>query len=347
MDFVGIDLHKTSSQICTLSGGGELTERRIKSTRASFDEVFAGKPPARILVEASTESEWVACHLEALGHEVIVADPNFAPMYATRDKKIKTDKRDARALCEACRLGAYRPAHRTSERQRRIRSQLLVRSTLVRTRSKYITLIGSLARREGCRIATGGSNNFCARVEAAGLPAHVMQVITPLLESLKMLNRQIAEADAELEKIVREDEVVRRLCTAPGVGPVTATTFVATIDDATRFGAAKQVRSYLGLVPREYSSGERQRKGRISKAGGSRARTLLVEAAWALLRWRNQKNEALYDWAMRIAARRGKARACVALARKLAGILYAMWRDGTEFDPLAGSRGDGQAAAAA
>ena len=122
-----------------------------------------------------------------------------------------------------------------------------------------------------------------------------MAVITPLLESLKMLNRQIAEADAALEEIIREDEVVRRLCTAPGVGPVTATTFAATIDDAARFGAAKQVRAYLGLVPREYSSGEQQRKGRISKAVGSRARTLLVEAAWALLRWRNQKNEALHD----------------------------------------------------
>jgi transposase len=174
-----------------------------------------------------------------------------------------------------------------------------------------------------------------------------MQAISPLLESLKMLDRQLAEADAELEKIVREDEVVRRLCTAPGVGPVTATTFAATIDDATRFRAAKQVRSYLGLVPREYSSGERQRRGRISKAGSSRSRTLLVEAARALLRWRNAKNEALYDWAMRIAARRGRARACVAPARKLAGILYAMWRDGTEFDPRALGRGGGEAAAVA
>jgi len=347
MDYVGIDLHKISSQICIINDEGELTERRIKSTRPSFDEVFAGWPRARILVEASTESEWAAQHLEALGHEVIVADPNFAPMYATRDKKIKTDKRDARALCEACRLGAYRHAHRTSERQRRIRSQLLVRSALVRTRSKYISLVGSLARREGCRIATGGSDNFTARVEAAGLPAHVMAAIAPLFESLKMLNRQIAEADAELEKIVKEDEVVRRLCTVPGVGPVTATTFAATIDDATRFGAAKQVRSYLGLVPREYSSGERQHRGRISEAGGSRARTLLVEAAWALLRWRNAKNQALYDWAMRIAARRGRARACLALARKLAGILYAMWRDGTEFDPQALRQGDAVAAAAA
>ena len=347
MDFIGIDLHKTSSQVCILSESGELTERRIKSTRASFSEVFAERPRARILVEASTESEWVACHLEQLGHEVIVADPNFAPMYATRDKKIKTDKRDARALCEACRLGAYRPAHRTSERQRKIRAQLLIRSTLVRTRSKYISLIGALARREGCRIATGGSNNFIARVEAANLPEHVMAAIAPLFESLRMLNRQIDEADALLEKIVKEDEVVKRLCTAPGVGPVTATTFAATIDDASRFGAAKQVRSYLGLVPREYSSGERQHRGRISKAGGSRARTLLVEAAWALLRWRTEKNQALYDWAMLIAARRGRARACVALARKLAGILYAMWRDGTEFDPKAVRRSVIEPAAAA
>jgi transposase len=160
-----------------------------------------------------------------------------------------------------------------------------------------------------------------------------MTAIAPLFESLRLLNRQIDEADALLEKIVKEDEVVKRLCTAPGVEPVTATTFAATIDDASRFGAAKQVRSYLGLVPREYSSGERQHRGCISKAGGSRARTLLVEAAWALLRWRTEKNQALYDWAMRIAARRGRARACVALARKLAGILYAMWRDETEFDP--------------
>lgn len=196
-----------SSRICALGEDGELTGRRIESTIEAFNKMFAGRSPARILVEASTESERVACRLGALGHEVIVANPNFAPMYATRDKKIKTDKRDARALCEACRLGAYRPAHRTSERRRRIRPQLLVRSTLVLTRSKYISLIGSPARREGCRIATGGSNNFAARVEAADPPAHVTAAIAPLIESLKMLNRQIAEADAGLEKVVREDEV--------------------------------------------------------------------------------------------------------------------------------------------
>ncbi|HEX8686536.1 MAG TPA: transposase [Pyrinomonadaceae bacterium] len=152
MDFIGIDLHKTSSQVCILTEDGELIERRIKTERESLDKLFAGRSPARILVEASTESEWCARHLEALGHEVIVADPNFAPMYATRDRRIKTDKRDARALCEACRLGAYRPAHRTSDRQRAVRAHLSVREALIRTRSKYISLIGALTRREGCRI---------------------------------------------------------------------------------------------------------------------------------------------------------------------------------------------------
>jgi transposase len=333
MNYVGIDLHKISSQVCILTEDGELIERRIKTDRESFDKMFAGGSPARILVEASTESEWCARHLEALGHEVIVADPNFAPMYATRDRRIKTDKRDARALCEACRLGAYRPAHRTSGRQRDVRAHLAVRESLIRTRTKYISLIGALARREGCRIKASPSPSFARRVEEAGLPAHTLAQIEPLLVMLKALNEQIKAADRRLKEIAKADEVVQRLCSVPGVGPVVATTFAATLDGASRFLGAKHVRSYLGLVPREYSSGERQRRGRISKAGSSRARSLMVEAAWSLLRWKTERTRALHEWYARIAQRRGKATAVVALARKLAGIMFAVWRDGTEFDP--------------
>jgi transposase len=333
MDYIGIDLHKTSSQVCILTEDGELIERRIKTDKESFDKLFADRPPARILVETSTESEWCARHLEALGHEVIVADPNFAPMYATRDRRIKTDKRDARALCEACRLGAYRPAHRTSDRQRDVRAHLLVRETLVRTRSKYISFIGALARLEGCRIKAGPSPSFARRVEVAGLPAHTLAQIEPLLVMLKALNEQIKAADKRVEEIAKADKVVQRLCSVPGVGPVVATTFAATLDDSSRFRGAKHVRSYLGLVPREYSSGERQRRGRISKAGSVRARSLLVEAALSLLRWKTERTKALHEWWARIAQRRGKATAVVALARKLAGIMFAVWRDDTEFDP--------------
>ena len=119
--------------IYILAGGGEVVEQRIRTEPERFAAVL-GPRPRRILIEASTDSEWVARRLEALGHEVIVADPNFAPMYATRSRKVKTDRRDARALVEACLLGAYRPAHRLSDPQRHVRGRLLVRDALVRTR---------------------------------------------------------------------------------------------------------------------------------------------------------------------------------------------------------------------
>lgn len=332
MEYIGLDLGKTSSQICILSEDGELVERRIKTERESFAKLFGQRSPSRILLEASTESEWVARCLEQMRHEVVVADPNFAPMYASRSKKIKTDKRDARALCEACRLGAYRKAHRSSDKQRHIRAELTVRETLVTTRTKYIVLIKSLLSQQGWRITGGSSNTFVVRVKQLQLPAELLEEIEPLLVLLDMLNVQIARADKKLEELVESDETVKRLTSVPGVGKVTATAFVAAIDDIDRFDSAKQVRSYFGLVPREFSSGEKQKRGQISKAGGKRIRSLLVEVAWGIIiRKSNALTSGLREWAMKIAARRGRKIAAVALARKLAGILYAMWRDGTEF----------------
>src|SRR5947208_15002341 len=140
MESIGIDVHQVNSQICVVGENAEvLEERRIQTDRERFAAVLGKRPKARVLIEASTESEWVARCLEELGHEVIVADPNFAPMYATRSTPVKTDKRDARTLCEACRLGSYRHAHRTSEPQRQIKKLLTVREMLVCTRAKYIT----------------------------------------------------------------------------------------------------------------------------------------------------------------------------------------------------------------
>ena len=147
MDTIGLDLHKRESQLCIIGFGGEITEKRIVTTRERFTAVLLGRAPCRILLEASTESEWVARHLESLGHEVIVADPGFAPMYATRSKKVKTDKRDARTLAEACMLGAYRATHRVSAAQRHVRSELLVRDAVVRTRTRYVALIKATVSR--------------------------------------------------------------------------------------------------------------------------------------------------------------------------------------------------------
>ena len=127
MDTIGLDLHKRESRLAMGRRTGP--SRTAASSRAAseFTAVLGGRPRARILLEASTESEWVARHLEQLGHEVIVADPNFAPMYATRSRRTKTDRRDARTLMEACRLGAYRPAYRLSDARRHVRAELAVR----------------------------------------------------------------------------------------------------------------------------------------------------------------------------------------------------------------------------
>jgi transposase len=328
-----MDVHKKESQICILTEDGELIERRVRTEPERFAAVLGDRPRARILIEASTESEWVARCLEALGHEVIGADPNFAPMAATRTRKVKTDRRDARALAEACLLGAYRPAHRLSDAQRHVRGRLLVRDALVRTRTAYISLIRALLRQHGYRVPSGSAEGFLRRVRALALPGRLLSQIAPLLAVMRHLNRQLAYSEQVIEEVTAHDPRVQRLRPVPSVGPVTAAAFVATIDDVRRFRRAHEVEAYLGLVPRELSSGESQRRGRITKAGHTRMRWLLIQAAVSILRRRPHEAEALRLWALRIAARRGKPIATVALARRLAGILYAILRDGSVFDP--------------
>jgi len=131
---------------------------------------------------------------------------------------------------------------------------------------------------------------------------------------------------------VHEEPIAARLTTAPGVGPLTASAFVATIDDVTRFRTAHELEAYLGVIPSERSSGEKRHLGHLTKAGNGRMRWLLVEAAWTILRSKSAETAALRAWTRQIAQRRGKRIAVVALARRLAGILYAMWRDNVSYD---------------
>ncbi len=160
VDFIGIDVHKKESQVCILAAAGEVVEKCIRTEREHFSELLKERPRACILIESSTESEWVARYLEWLGHEVVVVDPNFAPMYATRSRRVKTDKRDARTLAEACKLGAYKPAHRTLDARRHLRARLAVREALVHSRTRYIRLMRALVRREGFHVSSGGAESF-------------------------------------------------------------------------------------------------------------------------------------------------------------------------------------------
>lgn len=333
MEHIGIDVHKRECQVCILTESGELIERRIRTERGRLAELLGKRERAKILLEASTESEWVARCLEELGHEVVVADPNFAAMYATRSRKVKTDKRDARTLAEACKLGAYRPAYRVSETRRHIRAQLTVRETLVRSRARYIIVVGALVRGAGLRVGTGGASTFLRRLSQVQMPGALKAQVAPMLAAMVSLNEQIAFLDGVLGRLAEQDGQVARLCTVPGVGPVVASAFACAVDEAKRFETAHQVEAYLGLVPSESSSGEKQRKGHITKAGNTRVRWLLVQASLCILRMKTPPTAHLRQWAERIAQRRGRRIAAVALARKLAGVMFAMMRDGTEFKP--------------
>jgi transposase len=337
--YIGMDVHKQETQVCIEDADGAVVlEHRIHTTRERLTALLGRRSRARILLEAATESEWVAQHLEGLGHEVIVADPNYAAMYATRSRRVKTDRRDARTLADACRLGAYHPAHRTSAAQREVRAELAVREALVRTRTRYLSVIRALLRREGIRVPSGSAATFARRLAALTLSPTQQGMIAPLVALLRPLNAAIAAADARVARRLAADPVARRLATTPGVGPVTAVAFRATLDDGTRFARPGQVAAYLGLVPQEHSSGERQHRGAITKAGNTRVRWLLVQAAWGIWRDRHAGSRPLRIWVQRLAARRGKRIAVVALARRLAGILFALWRDGTTFDPARGGR---------
>ncbi|HEX8148376.1 MAG TPA: IS110 family transposase [Pyrinomonadaceae bacterium] len=340
MDYVGLDLGTSASQVCLLTDAGQLWEQRLKTSPDSLRQAFGSRPRSRILLEASTESEWVARVLEALGHEVIVADPNFAPMYATRSKRVKTDARDARALCEAARLGAYREVRRRSERQRLRQAELAVRDSLVRARTQQINLCRALLRASGLRVRSGAAASFVRRVGELEVEARLRETLAPSLAALEVLNAELAGCGRRLMGQAREDPVVRRLLTVPGVGAVTALSFAAAVDEVGRFPHAKQVRAYLGLVPSEHSSGERRQRGGITKAGNGRVRRLLVECGWHLLTHHSEAGAGLRRWGERIARRRGSQVAAVALGRKLAGILFALWRDGSEYR-AGGAGGEG------
>jgi transposase len=334
MDTIGLDLHKRESQLSILAEDGAISERRIITSRERFTAVLDSCPRARVLLEASTESEWVAQHLKSLGHEVIVANPNYAPMYATRARRVKTDKRDARALAEPLRLGAYRVAQRVSPARRHVRAELAVREALVRTRTRYVSLAKALVRRDGLRATSSEVHLAARRIGALELSDALAAELMPLFQVLAAINEQIAAADRRIAALADDDATVALLATAPSIGPVTASAIVATVDDITRFHSAHQFEAFIGLVPGERSSGEERRVGRITKAGNSRVRYLLVEAGWRILRSKSDDTVALRAWALTIAARRGKRIAVVALARRLAGILYAMWRDGSPYDAV-------------
>ena len=331
--FAGLDVSVKETSLCIVDGTGKIVrEVKVVSEPDALLTVL-GNPAyhfKRIGLEAGPLSQWLYSALAEAGLPVICVETRH--MRAVLKAQInKTDRNDARGIAQMMRAGLYRPVHVKTLRSQKLR-MLLVHRKLLQSKSIAIEndLRGTL-RNFGLKVGVAGTAKFEARIKelVENLP-DLAALVEPLLVVRRVLREQIAVLHRRLLAIVRNDEVCRRLMTTPGVGPVVALTYRATIDVPARFRNSRAVGAVMGLTPCKYQSGQSDRTGAISKCGDEMLRVMLYEAAQILL-MRSTKWSWLKAWAMQIARRRGIKKAIVALARRLAVIMHRIWVDGTEF----------------
>ncbi|MDP9000435.1 MAG: IS110 family transposase [Myxococcota bacterium] len=332
MRSVGLDLGARHIAWCEVVDG---TVTRRGSVRRLDDlEPLLGlaTAPARVAFEASRE----AWHV----HDVMVGwDKQPVLLDTTRIRQIgvgqhgrKNDSIDAEAIAMAMDAGRVPVAHVLSPERRVLRAKLSVRGELVEMRARQVTLLRGLARAAGVLIPSSSTDTFLQKLQQAPIDESTRALMAPLVATLTVAQKQLAEVDAQIAHVAKADSIIRLCATVPGVAVIVAATFVSVIDEAKRFRNAHAVSAYLGLVPGESTTGGKQRLGSITKRGNTHARAMLVQSAWLILRARDT-GDPLRRWATDLAKTRGKKIAAVALARKLAGVLWAMWRDGTVYDP--------------
>jgi transposase len=333
---VGLDLGDRYSHYCIVTGRGEcMEEGRIQSTEAALRKQFGNQDPLRIALEAGTHSPWVSQLLEQLGHQVIVANTRKIPVITS--SKSKNDRNDARDLA---RFAAFDPEllspiqHRGRERQQDL-NLLRTRSVLVRARTMLVNALRGLVKNTGQRLPTCSTESFPVKARAA-VPAELKLACDPLIDQVKQLNLSIRELDKQVVQLDKKYPEIAILRTVPGVGPVVAACYVLTLDSPHRIHDHRQAGAYLGLRPSQSQSGDSNPQENISRTGKTYLRSLLVQSAQYIL-GRFGPDSALRRWGLKLAAsggKRGKKRAIVAVARKLAVMLHSMWRNRKPFQPF-------------
>ena len=331
--FAGLDVSVKETSICIVDDTGRMVrEVRVASEPGALLQVL--KHGAfhfkRIGLEAGPLSQWLFSALAEAGLPAICVETRH--MRAVLQAQInKTDRNDARGMAQMMRAGLYRPVHVKTLRSQKLRMLLTHRKLL---QSKAIAVENDLRgtlRNFGLKVGIVGKVKFEARIkELVENHPDLAVLVEPLLMVRRVLREQIGILHRRLLAIVRDDDVCRRLMTVPGVGPVVALTFRATVDVPARFKNSKAVGAVFGLTPSKYQSGEINRTGAISHCGDEMMRVMLYEAAQILL-IRSTRWSWLKAWAMKIARHRGMKKAIVALARRLAVIMHRIWVDGTEF----------------
>jgi transposase len=321
VSFVGLDLAKTVFQVHAVDDRGKpaLAKRLHRHALLRF---FANVPRCIVGIEACATAHYWAREITRLGHVVRLLPPKYVKPYV---KRHKNDQIDAEAICEAMQRPTMRFVPIKTEQQQGMLVVHRVRETLVHQKTQLINGLRAHLAEFGIVAPQGAKNVSQLKAHLAdpgqsAIPGAARPALQTLADQLSDTEKRIAEIDAQLEERARRDEVCQRLMTMPGIGPVNATALVATIGDASAFKSGRHLAAWLGLVPRQTSSGCKERLGHISKAGDGYLRRMLVNGARVVVRWRRTT----WPWLAQLLHRRPAGVGIVALANKLARIVWAI-----------------------
>lgn len=336
---VAVDLAKSVFELAVADEQGKITER-LRLNRARFSAFFVQRPSCRVLMEACGSAHYWARCIASHGHSVELLPAQYVRRYVRRSK---TDRADAAALIEAARCGEIRPVPVKTVQQQQVLALHRMRSQWLSTRHRCINTLRGLLREFGVAIPLGARvarTHIARHLAQPGqqVPAALHPLMMQMLGDFDQLEQRIVEVERQIASVTRDDEVVQQLRQIPGIGLLTSTALRATVGHVERFGSARRFASWLGLTPREYSSGERRRLGGISKQGDIYLRTLLVHGARSVLLAAHRQQlqgrplDRLRQWALKCKQLRGHNVTTVALANRLARIVWATWRYGRSFD---------------
>ena len=337
--WIGIDLGDKKSNYCILDKNANLVAEGILATTvAEFSLHFKVIPRSRIALEVGTHSPWTSSLLEGLGHSVCVANPR---KIGGGKKRRKNDKLDARALARLLKAdpNLLYPIQHRGEEARHALVLLRARQAEVEVRTKLICAVRGLVKSDGKRLPRCSAESF-HKMERTAVPEALRGTLEPLFQQIEFLTKQIKEYDKEVKRMCGEEypetELLRQV---DGVGPVVSSAYILTLDNPRRFVKSRDVGPYLGLIPRQYDSGDSRPQMRITKTGDRMMRALLVQSAQHIL-GKFGKDSDLRRHGLKIAARGGKnakKRAVTAVARKLSVLLHSLWVTGEVYEPLRNS----------
>lgn len=332
--YAGLDVSLRSCALCIVDSKGKVClERELPCEIADISACLEAfdHPVERVGFEAGALSQHLYFGLQSLGFDIVCMEARQvnAALSAMRNK---TDKTDAKGIAQILRTGWFSPVHMKSREAHGLRALLSTRKALLKKTIDLANEVRGLLKIFGVRLprtVKHGSFDALVRpmIEMDEVLAHA---VLPLLDARTGLFQNYLELDRRVKRAASQDAVCMRMMTVPGVGPIAALTFKAAIDDPNRFKKSRTVAAHFGLTPRRYQSGEHDNPGRISKAGDREVRATLYAAANAML-MRTMAGSQIKSWGMRLMRTKGRRRAVVAVARKLAVLLHRMWVDGAEF----------------